>query len=377
VTVEAVGGGNQAANDNQWRLPTFDPRNETKYLYKLHTLDIYFWEQEDALLFLNAIRRVLPQSQLAIRDEPVAPPAAHREEMSPIVQQLENVAISDPLYQQGRTKDSRPSAQTAQTFPGPSSAAPTQAAPSFPEPPKSASPSSLGHPAPAPPQAEQPPPQFAPMAYNPAAPAAPEQIKHREKTPPPEDGAVNPLAAAALSDQGQRIVPPGFNQFAPPPPSALTHFPGPPQLGQANSPYAQPPSQPVQRTQSFPQNTQGYNPNAQFMPQQATYHASPPGYSSPMQSPGFPPPPQFSQAPGPPPAPPTGSSYSSYQYSQAQAPPSANDYSIHHQVYRPTEGEAAVKYKPAKEPRGKLEDSAVKLEKGVTGLLKKLEKKIG
>lgn len=57
--------------------------------------------------------------------------------------------------------------------------------------------------------------------------------------------------------------------------------------------------------------------------------------------------------------------------------PSAIDYAIHHQLYRPTEGEAAVKYKPAKEPRGKLEDSAVKLEKGMTGFLKKLEKKIG
>ena len=386
MTVEAVGGSSQVTNDNQWRLPTFDPRNEKKYLYKLHTLDIYFWEQEDALLFLNAIRKVLPASQLAIKDEPVAPPAAHREEMSPVVQQLESIAISDPSYQQGRTKDSRPSAPTAQTFPGPPSAAPTQAAPSFPGPPKSASPSLLGHPASAPPQTQQPPPQFAPMAYNPAAPAAPEQIKHREKTPPPEDGAANPLAAAAISDQGQSIVPPGFNQFAPPPPSALTYFPGPPQPSQGNSPYAHPPPQPVQRTQSFPQNAQGYNPNAQFLPQQATYHASPPGYSSPMhspgiqaplQSPGFSPPPQFNQVPGPPPAPATGSSYSSYQYSQAQAPPSANEYSIHHQVYRPTEGEAAVKYKPGKDPRGKLEDSAVKLEKGVTGFLKKLEKKYG
>jgi hypothetical protein len=40
---------------------------------------------------------------------------------------------------------------------------------------------------------------------------------------------------------------------------------------------------------------------------------------------------------------------------------------VHHQVYRPTEGEAAVRYAPKREPRGKLEEQAGKLEKGVTG----------
>jgi len=75
--------------------------------------------------------------------------------------------------------------------------------------------------------------------------------------------------------------------------------------------------------------------------------------------------------------------YSTYAYGHRQsgsgtgAPPLMNDYSIHQQVYRPTEGEAAIKNRPAKEPRGKLEERAGKLEKGVGGFLKKLEKKYG
>jgi hypothetical protein len=55
-----------------------------------------------------------------------------------------------------------------------------------------------------------------------------------------------------------------------------------------------------------------------------------------------------------------------------------NDYSIHQQVYRPTEDEAAHhKAKAMKPPRGRLEQRAGQVEKGVGSLLKKLEKKIG
>ena len=53
------------------------------------------------------------------------------------------------------------------------------------------------------------------------------------------------------------------------------------------------------------------------------------------------------------------------------------DYSIHSQVYRPTENEANSHHKPSKPPAGKLEQKAGHIERGVTGLLKKLEKKIG
>lgn len=339
LTVDAAG----ASSDHEWRLPTFDPRNEKKYLYKLHTVDIYFWEKEDAELFLNAARRMLPEKQMTILDEPVAP-AAHHEEMSPVVQQLENVAISDPSYQKGQTRDSRPSA----LLPGP-----------------------------AVPQPEEVPEKaFSPMAYNPAAPAAPEAIRHREKTPPPEDGAANPLVAAAASDEGQA---PGYNQFAPPPVSAFgppnqpMYFAGPPQAGHANSPYAAPPPSALTRTQSFPQSVPqqvGYN----VQTQQYVQHAAYPSQQTALQLPSFAPPPQYSAAPAsaPPPA-----GYSNYQYSQGPAAPLSNNYSIHHQLYRPTEGEHAVKHKPAKPPRGQLEESAQKLEKGITGFLKKVEKKYG
>jgi hypothetical protein len=75
-------------------------------MYRLHTVDIYFWTKEDAVQFLNGARRVLPQEQLTISDEPTTPPS-HADDMSPVVQQLENVAITDPSYQHGRTRDSR------------------------------------------------------------------------------------------------------------------------------------------------------------------------------------------------------------------------------------------------------------------------------
>lgn len=62
-----------------------------------------------------------------------------------------------------------------------------------------------------------------------------------------------------------------------------------------------------------------------------------------------------------------------------------NDYSIHSQVYRPTEGEIAMRGKKAKEKqekkkdqeRGKLEQKADKVEKGLGSLFKRVEKKIG
>jgi hypothetical protein len=57
--------------------------------------------------------------------------------------------------------------------------------------------------------------------------------------------------------------------------------------------------------------------------------------------------------------------------------PLMTDYSIHQQLYRPTEGESAIKNKPTKPPAGKLEAKAGQLEKGVSGFLKKLEKRIG
>jgi hypothetical protein len=346
-------------------------------MYKLHTVDIYFWTKEDAQQFFNGIRRVLPQQQILVEDEPLLPPS-HEEEMSPIVQKLENVAITDPSYQGGRTRDSR----TTST--------------KFTRPPISATP-----------QSEEAS-NFAPMAYNPAAPAAPEVIRHREKTPPPEDGAANPLMAAATSDQGQTFGIPyqgiGFSgppgqlpqqgyistqpasappaPFSQPPSSTVPQSPfahhfqntfaPPPTLTTKDAPYAQPP--PAYQPQQQPQTLNQF----------ANYPGSP-SVSSDMNtsgpySTGFSAPATESTA-----APPGG--FAQYQYTKvSNTQPLMNDYSIHQQVYRPTEVEAAShghKHKsgktPAagKPPRGKLEDRADKLERGVGSLLKKLEKKIG
>jgi hypothetical protein len=383
LTVDGqTGQPTPTAGTEEWHLPTFDPRNENKYMYRLHTVDMYFWSKEDALQLVNGVRRVLPAQQISVKDEPVAPPA-HHEAMSPVVQKLENVAISDPSYQQGRTRDSR---TTSAFFPGP---------------PISATPQSR--------EASN----FAPMAYNPAAPAAPEVIKHREKTPPPEDGAANPLMAAAAADQGQPIAPSYVQRgFSGPPGQQAQggYFPGPPVASAPPSQFAQPAPPPSTGLQSpFAQHFQNTfappptaptptNPYSQPPPayqqqaqppshipvtQFADYPGSP-GLSSGMTtpgvySPGFPSqmPNLGVQSPG---APPGGFAQYNYNNSISNTRPLNNDYSIHSQVYRPTEFEAAHGHKPgkaAKPPAGKLEAKAVQVEKGVNSIFKRLEKKIG
>ncbi|KAF8848681.1 hypothetical protein BDZ45DRAFT_664197 [Acephala macrosclerotiorum] len=404
LTVDGTGQPGAVQSTQEWHLPTFDPRNENKYMYRLHTVDIYFWAKEDAVVFVNGIRRVLPPQQITVQDEPVAPPP-HREDMSPVVQQLENIAISDPSYQQGRTRDSRGTVTS-----------------SLPGPPISATPQS------------QEASNFAPMAYNPAAPAAPEAIRHREKTPPPEDGAANPLVAAATSDQGQPYGQQGFSgpptqpnsyfpsaipgpqgplasappyQFQPSPHSAVAQSPyaqhfqntfaPPPTAEQArNAPYAQPPPSAGGTAPPAYQMQQSHIPVTQY----AEYPGSP-GLSSPgMPTPGIysplispPPNPQqpnaqfmpqsTSQDPTPgiqhsATAPPGGFAQYNYQ-ATSNTKPLMTDYSIHQQVYRPTESEVGKhgKQKELGPPRGRLEHKAETLEKGVTGFLKKLEKKIG
>lgn len=436
LTVDGPSRSNNHPPDSQeWHLPTFDPKNEKKYMYKLHTVDIYFWTKDDALQFVNGVRRVLPPQQVAVLDEPVAPPP-HTDDMSPVVQKLENVAISDPSYQQGRTRDSR-----------------TIAAPSFPGPPISATPQS------------QEAANFAPMAYNPAAPAAPEVIQHREKTPPPEDGAGNPLVAAATSEHGQTYGVPIQNPggFSGPPTQAApqqSYFPGPPtssapppsaglqsRFGQPppsagfQSPFNQPPpsaglqspfNQPPPSAslqspyaQNFrnsfapppaaPRTTPPYSNSPSNMPsppaslppppappsyqhatspppaashlpvtQYANYPGSPgfsPGTSTPgLYSPGLASPNHNITSPQPytPGAPPGGFAQYNYNPALSHTQPLGTDYSIHQQVYRPTEGETVIKQSSkTKPPRGKLEERAGQLEKGVGGFLKKLEKKIG
>lgn len=376
-------------------------------MYKLHTIDVYFWLKEDAHQFLNGVRRVLPQQQIAIQDEPVAPPP-HQHDMSPVVQKLENMAIAHSPYHQGQVGASQPA-------PGAISRSSTG---TFPGPPISATPQS------------QEASNFAPLAYNPAAPAAPESIMHREKTPPPLDGAANPLAAAAASDQGQTYGVPFQNPggFAAPPtqptqptqptPQQHGYFPGPPvpptaptappsQFHQPppsagiQSPYAQhfqhsfaaPPTAPSTSSPFSQPSTATGPPPYQQAPQTAASHipvtqqyatqplspglsssgVSSPGIYSPLQTPGTNAPPggfaTFNYAQQPP----------QQQLNRAHTQPLMSDYSIHQQAYRPTAEEAATygNEKKPKPPGGKLEAHGAQVEKSVTGLLRKLEKRLG
>jgi hypothetical protein len=333
VTLTVAG----TVDPSEWHLPTYDPQNTNKYHYKLHSLDIYFWTKQDALSFVNGVRRVLPASQIEILDEP-APPAPQQPEVSAVVKKLEHAAISDPAY-----NTPKPAAQGA---------------PSFAPPPMSAVAAETSN--------------FVPMAYNPAAPAAPEAVRHREKTPPPEDGGINPLHAVVAYD-AQSPFSPGFV----PPPSfsqAAVASPGlpPPQFG-VHPGLHRASTMPVHGGLASPGLT---SPYAGY-PGSPGFAAPPPPPPPPTQAPTAHPTPPVT-SPGLPPPPPGG--YSQYSYSSstpAAAAHGGNNYAIHQQAYRPTEGETAIKYQPKTEPRGRLEENAGRLERGVTGMFKKFEKKFG
>lgn len=347
-----------AVAHTEWHLPTFDPRNENKYHYKLHSLDIYFWTQQDALQFINGVRRVLPPSQVEVLDEPGPPPQLAGS--SSVVQKLESMAISDPQY--------------SSPIPGP-----PPGPPSFAPPPTSAPPDTT-------------PASFVPMAYNPAAPAAPETVRHREKTPPPDEDPLNPLAVAVAYDYHKQPFTPGIPPPSQFPPGGLTSpglpphglaSPGlPPSLGSpgiAPPHFGAPAPHPgVQRAQTMPVHGALGSPGL----------ASPYGSAFPG-SPGLPPPPQqqfHPQAPHAQPTPPVTSpglpppgaaGYPNYGYGQQLG---AQDYSIHQQAYRPTAVDSTPKpyqYQPKQDGKGKLEENAGRLERGMTGMFKKFEKKFG
>ncbi|KFH46437.1 hypothetical protein ACRE_027480 [Hapsidospora chrysogenum ATCC 11550] len=348
-----------AVDQNEWHLPTYDPKNENKYHYKLHSLDIYFWTQQDALQFVNGVRRVLPPAQVEVLDEPGPPPQPAN--MSTVVQKLESAAISDPQYGSPQPP-SQPSSQAAGPPPAAGVQAPAQEA------------------------------NFAPMAYNPAAPAAPEAIRPREKTPPPDEDPLNPLAVAVAYDYQKQPFTPGYPPQAQFPPGITS--PGlPPGVGSPRGPpphFAGPPPHPgVQRATSMPAHMGMPSPGL-ASPYGSGFPGAPGGHPPPPPPQSQPPPqgvhqPQAQQptppvtSPGLPPPPPGG--YSNYSYSpQSQPAPGPSDYSIHQQMYRPTEAEAANAAgasEPKREPRGRLEENAGRVERGVSGMLKKFEKKFG
>ena len=419
VTVDGYGPRREGTTspvqqpEHHWRLPNTDPRNEGKYLFRLHTLDIYFWTVEDANKFMSVVQNKLQPDQVEILDVPRAP-AAHKDAMSPVVQQLENVAIQDPAYRNGQTRNSRTA--SAGVVASPPIAIATKEAPKA-----------------------QDQAGFQPLPYNPAAPPAPEPIKHREKTPPPEDAeAGTGLAGAAYRDHAQAMSPqsslsrPPYGQpqapqgytspqptqshpptFGSPPLSAqgqrassVSSFPPPPpQSGRGStSPYtptpafAAPPHNPQATTSpSSQQITTTFSPPPQESAAPFYTQGNPQdspateilgdsyisGHRQPLQHLQ----PQYASYTPPThgnPAPIGG--YSNYQYTQQQAQhahhPQSNEYDIHSQVYRPTEEEIS-KHKPSKSsaaatsPSGRLEQGAGKIDKKVNRFFKNLEKKIG
>ncbi|RYN15764.1 hypothetical protein AA0119_g12765 [Alternaria tenuissima] len=376
LTVDAfqshTGNASPHHDTSQWHLPTPDPSNQGKYMYRLHTVDLYFWTPEDASLFLDSIRRVLQPHQLQITRNPNATPthSEHKNDaLSPVIARLESAAISHT----SRT----PSVSTTQSFPGP----PTAPAPT------------------SPPPSEQPP-NYAPMAYNPAAPAAPEPIAHREKTPPPPDANDGTgLGSAAVHDQHAAQYSNPLQASFVPQPTSGSYFPGPPAPGQG---FTGPPS--VHRTNtagsvpSAPQSPPSFAPPPSAPPPgQYNGHTPPPPamkrtstmpvqqYANYPNSPGFPPAPQSPPAhsavpsPGFPPQqyqPMASPGYAQYQYGSTTAQPQGQN--LHQQLYRPTETEAAVQ--DHENPNAPQRNSNIgkrvdKVEKGIGSFLKKLDKK--
>jgi len=335
----------------------------------------------------------------------------HEDNMSPVVQNLEHVAISDPAYANGRTRNSQN--QVSQI---PQPVASHLAA--SPAPPSQAS--SVGRSG-----SVNSAAAYTPMAYNPAAPPAPEPIAHREKTPPPVDAVEGTgLAAAAVADHAPAYGAPQAQPYSglpqtqpytgvpqtqpytgvpqaqpytgvpgsvpttygyhgsPPPPAygsppaqqALGHNPsisstGSLQRASTASPYAPPPS-------SVASPRSGYDVAAAVTghsfappPRDPNAHTYGSVGTAPMQSPGAqiygsshygqshqplqhiqPQYPDYlSSKTQPPPG-----GYSQYSYDQQpQRRDSGSTYDVHSQVYRPTEAEAT---KPTRKASTKPSD---------------------
>ena len=422
--------------DHHWRLPNTDPHNEGKYLFRLHTLDIYFWTVEDANTFLAFARKKLETDQLDVIDIPPNS-ASHDQVMSPVVRKLENVAIQDPAYLSEHRRNSRTESAGVMSPPniGTSSEGMTQGT-------AKAQISTASQPQDIP--KAQNSAMFQPLAYNPAAPAAPEPIKDRQKTPPPIDAEIGTgLAAAALRDHSQAASshgslsrppyahPQSSGLFSPPP--AQSHTPSlaspHPYAGHANLQSSAGPR--ASNASSFPppppQSGRGsvspYTPTPSFAAPPQNPSSSPSEHSH-QAVPSFSAPPQDSMAPfyGNDSAPlhspateilgdsyvagnrqplqhlhpqyadytPSGheppvGGYSHYQYSQQQPQHhhqhqnEGNEYDVHSQVYRPTEEEAHGRKpsKPSKQQHGRLEHGVENVDKKVNRFFKRLEKKIG
>ncbi|KAG6017699.1 hypothetical protein E4U43_000377 [Claviceps pusilla] len=329
-----------------------------------------------ALQFVNGVRRVLPPTQMEISDEPALQPGMHS-----VIQSLEGMAFSDSQCR----KDSSSLDATSRNLPA-SAASVT-----------SASRRTSSHPPPPPPPPPPLPPpsqtaRFVPMAYNPAAPAAPEPIKYREKTPPPDEDPLNPLAVAVAHDYERQPFSPAFPHQSQVllgvtsprlPPNAINNPAIP-------SYFSAPPRQQLsQRADTIPINASlaspglndslgsGATPGSTIL-SLPTFSLPPAQPTSFSHSPA-----QFSQQVPPNRAlpTPTGQTQSYSDNSSSRGQHSSPDYTIHQQFYKPTESELSgnkpPQYQGRTEPRGVMGESTSRLERGVTGMLKKLEKKLG
>ncbi|KAF2764611.1 hypothetical protein EJ03DRAFT_378506 [Teratosphaeria nubilosa] len=295
-------------DQTQWHLPSYNERNERKYLYKLNTLHLYLWTERDAATLLGHLKAVMPASRLDISDAPSAAanvtpvkatsPAEHRDSMSPVVQQLEKTAIGTHFPRAG-------SAVSAQSLPGP---------------PTPATPAGASSPPVSPPQQTI----AAPFAYNPAAPPAPEPIAYREKTPPPlDDGTGTGLQNVAKYDampQQYANVPQGYQNSAQATPQGA-YFPGhvPQSPGFTGPPLASP--QTAQFPGQMPPPPSGPSPAQQQQQQQyAPSFGSPPTTGhSPQHLPSFAGPPSNNHTPQPTSPPPHQQSF--HRQSSYSGPP--------------------------------------------------------
>lgn len=436
---------------DEWCLSASDPKDGRRSRHKLHTLDVYFWAPEDAKLVIECFKKLLPPNQLDVAEldpepeleqvhlkEPAKSSNPAVSAMSPVVQNLENMAVTDAYSgnDRGRRTASPSSSFLSQTLPPPPMGHAGQQIHS-PSPAISdiSSHQTASH-------TSQPPARstdYTPIAYNPAAPAAPEPISHREKTPPPIDSeAGTGLAHAARHDQGYvSSPPPGGYQighgtpvtfgggYASPPPQqhGYSSPPPPPQSGQvyggspvqqsSNSFTSAPQSSYGQNDprSSATSNTPSFGPGAVSTLSQGPRHSTaaetyvPQRPAQPTQTPSH----QFYESlpqgradkplshvqPQYPDylsqvsnqqtssSPQSQGSYSQYQYSSTaqQGQQGQNPYDIHQQVYRPTEVEASTHHhskKPSRTSTGDRKESRTdKVEKGVGRLFKKIEKRIG
>ena len=340
-------------------------------MYRLHTIDLYFWTVDDATMFLDSLKRVVNSHQLQVITNPNIPShSEHKNDvMNPVVAKLEKAAIS-------HTSRNPSISSATQSFPGPPTApAPTSSPPAN---------------------------NYAPMAYNPAAPAAPEPIAHREKTPPPPDAADGTgLNSAAANDHlAHQYTNPLQASFAPQPTSSQPYMPGPPSRTPTftgapgapgiqrqntsgslppppNSPpaFAPPPSgTPQYDAQGNPQpnvHRQSSVPAQQYANYPGSPGHAPPGYgstASPLPSPTYTPQ-QYQPMASPPPG-----GYSQYQYSTT----SHSQNPVHQQLYRPTKQEAETVDHDAANPQApnsNIRKRVAKAEEGIGSLLKKLDKK--